>query len=195
MTILPLTYLGSVSYFAAVSRGDAVVDLGEHFVKRSERNRTRILGSDGIEELSVHVQRANHPRTPMRDVRIDYSKRWQHRHAGALVSAYAHAPYFDHYWDGLRPFYERRYEFLVDYNLALLETLCRALKIDMPRLSESYLHASPNDTDMRPKLLHVEQSAIQPYVQVFADRMAFVPNLSVVDLLFAEGPESSRHWL
>ena len=95
MTILPLAYLPSVEYFAHLLCGGCVVDLGEHFVKRSERNRARILATDGVMELTVHVCHANRPRQPVRDVRIDYSKRWQHQHWGALVASYKGSPYFD----------------------------------------------------------------------------------------------------
>ena len=70
-TVLPLAYLPSVEYFTHLVRGGCVVDLGEHFVKRSERNRTRILAADGVMELTVHVRNANRPRQPVRDVRID----------------------------------------------------------------------------------------------------------------------------
>ena len=96
-TILPLAYLPSVEYFTHLLRGGCVVDLGEHFVKRSERNRARILASDGVMELTVHVRNANRPRQPVRDVRLDYSKRWQHQHWGALVASYRSSPYFDFY--------------------------------------------------------------------------------------------------
>ena len=65
-TILPLAYLPSVEYFTHLLRGGCVVDLGEHFVKRSERNRARILASDGVMELTVHVRNANRPRQPVR---------------------------------------------------------------------------------------------------------------------------------
>ena len=92
MTILPLAYLPSVEYFAHLLCGGCVVDLGEHFVKRSERNRARILATDGVMELTVHVCHANRPRQPVRDVRIDYSKRWQHQHWGALVASYKGSP-------------------------------------------------------------------------------------------------------
>ena len=100
-TILPLAYLPSVEYFTHLLRGGCVVDLGEHFVKRSERNRARILASDGVMELTVHVRNANRPRQPVRDVRLDYSKRWQHQHWGALVASYRSSPYFDFYAGGV----------------------------------------------------------------------------------------------
>lgn len=191
MTILPLTYLGSVEYFARLLQGDCTVDLGEHFVKRSERNRTRILACDGPMELTVHVCRANRPRTPMRDLRIDYSKRWQHQHWGALVSAYRSSPYFEHYAPKLEPFYRREWHFLVDYNLELLALLTGWMGIGMPSLSERYVEAGPEALDLRGRRAFGTDFTPEPYIQVFADRMPFVPNLSVADLLFAEGPGSA----
>ena len=169
MTVLPLAYLPSVEYFAHLLRGGCVVDLGEHFVKRSERNRARILATDGVMELTVHVRNANRPRQPVRDVRIDYSKRWQHQHWGALVASYKGSPYFDFYAEYFEPFYRREYGFLADYNRGLLELLCSLTHVPMPDFSES----------------------AETYVQVFSDRMPFQPNLSVADLLFAEGPAAA----
>ncbi len=103
MTLLPLAYLPSVAWFAHALRGDCVVDLGEHFVKRSERNRARILAPDGPMDLTVQVAHADRPRQPMRSVRLDYSKRWQHQHWGALVACYKASPYFEHYAPELDP--------------------------------------------------------------------------------------------
>ena len=191
MFLLPLAYLPSVRYFACLMQGGCVVDLGEHFIKRSERNRARILAADGTMELTVHVAHANRPRQPVRDVRLDYSKRWQHQHWGALVASYKGSPYFDFYADRLAPFYERRFDFLADFNLGLLECLCGAARIPMPAVSETYVEARPGDCDLRPKNAEGPAFAAEPYVQVFADRQPFVPNLSFADLLFAEGPESS----
>ena len=191
MFLLPLAYLPSVRYFACLMQGGCVVDLGEHFIKRSERNRARILAADGTMELTVHVAHANRPRQPVRDVQLDYSKRWQHQHWGALVASYKGSPYFDFYADRLAPFYERRFDFLADFNLGLLECLCGAARIPMPAVSETYVEARPGDCDLRPKNAEGPAFAAEPYVQAFADRQPFVPNLSFADLLFAEGPESS----
>lgn len=190
MTILPLAYLPSVEYFAHLLRGNCLLDAGEHFVKRSERNRTRILAPDGVMELTVHVCHANRPRQPMREVRLDYSKRWQHQHWGALVACYKASPYFDFYAGYFEPFYRREFRFLADYDLALLRTLCDLMRIEMPALSERYVEAAADDRDLRPKRSAGPAFVAEPYVQVFSDRMPFQPNLSVADLLFAEGPEA-----
>lgn len=190
MIVLPSTYLGSVEYFAYLAqRGEeCMVDIHEHYIKRSERNRAQIMTANGVMPLSVHVVNANRPRTPMRSVRIDYSKRWQHQHWVALLSAYRSSPYFEHYAPMFEPFYTRHYDSLVEYNTALTELLMRLLGIGGTlRLSESYVEASAEDVDLRTKKR--ESLFDSPrYFQLFSDRYPFEPNLSVVDLLFAEGP-------
>ncbi|MEG0807213.1 MAG: WbqC family protein [Alistipes sp.] len=190
VTILPIAYLPSVEYFTELLRGDCIVDRGEHFIKRSERNRARILAADGVTELTVHVARANRPCTPMRDVRLDYAKRWQHQHWGALVASYKASPYFDFYAAYFEPFYRHEYTFLVDYNLALLEQLCDLAQLPMPRVSDDYVVAGEDDRDRRPKNKKGSAFVAEPYVQVFAERVPFEANLSFADLLFAEGPAS-----
>lgn len=190
MTILPAAYLPSVAYFAELLRGDCLIDLGEHFIKRSERNRARILATDGVMELTVQVCHADRPRQPMRDMRLDYSKRWQHQHWGALVSSYRGSPYFDFYAERFEPFYRGRWEFLCDYDLQLTELLCSLAGIAMPAVSERYIEAAPGDRDLRPKHKEGPAFVAEPYVQVFSDRLPFQPNLSFADLLFAEGPAS-----
>lgn len=191
MTILPAAYLPSVEYFWHLAQGGCVVDLGEHFVKRSERNRARILATDGAMELTAHVRHADLPRQPMRDMRLDYSKRWQHQHWGALTASYKSSPYFDHYARRFEPFYRREYAFLADYDLQLTELLCSLAHIPMPEVSERYVEAAPGDRDLRPKRREGPAFAAEPYVQVFSDRMPFEANLSFADLLFAEGPAAA----
>lgn len=192
MTILPAAYLPSVEYVARLLGGGCVIDLHEHYIKRSERNRTRILTANGPMELSVHLQNANRPRTPVCDVRLDYSKRWQHQHWEALISAYASSPYFDYCADALGPFYRRPFERLADYDLALLRTLLQLAGIECElRLSEHYVEAAPGDLDLRPKRREGPAFTAEPYIQVFSDRFPFVPGLSFIDLLCAEGPAAA----
>lgn len=186
-TILPAAYLPSIEYFYALLQGNCIIDVGEHFIKRSERNRCRIMTSDGVMELSAQVVRANRPRQPMHTIRLDYSKRWQKQHWGALVAAYKGSPFFDHYAPRFQPFFEREWATLVELNLALLAELCAILGLTMPEVSTHYVTATDEDIDMRPKQ---KDSAFytEPYVQVFADRQPFVGNLSIIDLLFTDGP-------
>ena len=179
----------SVEYVARLLREECVIDLGENYIKRSERNRARILSANGVMPLTVHVENGNRPRQRMRDVKIDYSKRWQHQHWVSILSAYKSSPYFDHYAEELEPFYRREWRYLVDYNMEYLQSLLRLLgaKCEV-RLSEQYVEAAEGDLDLRPKHNEGSTFVAEPYFQVFSDRMPFEANLSVLDLLMCEGP-------
>ena len=194
MTILPSVYFGSIEYWAALVQAsdNAIIDLGENYVKRSERNRTEIMTSGGVMQLSVQLAHANRPRQPMRTMRIDYSKRWQHQHFVAIESAYRSSPYYDYYADRFTPLYNREWKHLVDLNMATLEAVCKTLKINIPRISETYITASDEDLDLRNKKRGSTLCA-EPYIQVFDDRLPFAPNLSIFDLLMCEGPEAINY--
>ncbi len=189
MTILPSAYMPSVEYVARLLREECVIDLGEHYVKRSERNRASILSANGAMPLTVHVENANRMRQKMLDVRIDYSKRWQHQHWVSILSAYKSSPYFDYFADQIEPFYRREWQFLVDYNREYLQVLLRLLgaKCEV-RYSEQYVAASEGDLDLRPKNRNGSTFVAEPYFQVFSDRMPFQANLSILDLVMCEGP-------
>ncbi len=188
MIILPSTYLPTIEHFSHIIKGDYIIDVGENYIKRSERNRTEIMTANGVMQLTVNICRANRPRTPMRQIEIDYSKRWQHQHWIALVSAYRSSPFFDYYADALEPLFEQRFERLVDLNVALTELILKLLGLPAKlKVSEDYITTTEADIDLRIKgrapSLHLE-----PYIQVFSDRHPFAPNLSILDLLFCEGP-------
>ena len=191
MVILPLAYMPSVEYVTRLLREECVIDLGENFIKRSERNRAHILSANGVMALTVNVENANRPRQKMRDVKIDYSKRWQHQHWVSILSAYKSSPYFDHFAHRIEPFYRKEWKYLVDYNLEYTSTLLSLLGVnrELP-LSQSYYEAQPDDLDLRPK--HKESSTFvaEPYFQVFSDRMPFEATLSILDLIMCEGPQA-----
>lgn len=191
MIILPTAYFGSTEYWTAIVKsGDSVVlDLGENYVKRSERNRTRIMTSGGVMQLSVQLCHANRPRQAITSMQVDYSKRWQHQHLVAIESAYRSSPYFDYYADRFLPLFERRWERLVDLNMAIMEQCATVLKVAKPRVSESYIVAVEADRDMRVKD-NGSTYVAKPYIQVFSDRFSFEERLSILDLIMCEGPEA-----
>ena len=191
-TILPSVYWGNIEYWARLLQAgeQCVIDVCEHYIKRSMRNRTDIMTANGVMSLSVHLNRANRPRTPMQSVSIDYSKRWQHQHWVAILSAYSSSPYFDLYGPIIEQFYTKEYHSLVEYNMEILSTILRLLNVEAQfSISDSYVTAEEGDVDFRPK--NFEGSAVVPeYFQLFSDRMPFVPNLSILDLLMSEGPST-----
>ncbi len=192
MTILPSVYLPNIEYFAHIAQGKCVIDLGENYIKRSARNRARIMTASGVMELSVCVRNANRPRTPMTKIEIDYSKKWQHQHSLAILSAYKSSPFYDHYAPYFEPIFASQYERLVDLNWALIELIISLLgiKADL-EVSTDYIVAQEEDRDLRPKR-PIANSTFEhaPYIQVFYEREPFVENLSILDLLFNEGPAS-----
>ncbi|MBQ3043329.1 MAG: WbqC family protein [Alistipes sp.] len=193
MIILPSQYFGNTEYWAAIVQGgsDVVIDLGENYVKRSERNRTTILTSGGTMQLTVQLAHANRPRQPMRSMQIDYSKRWQHQHLIAMESAYRSSPYYDYYGERFTSLYATEWRYLVDLNMATLERICSILKVGVPRITESYITASEGDIDLRQKR-RTTTFVAEPYIQVFNDRLPFEPNLSIFDLVMCEGPAANE---
>ena len=194
MVVLPLTYWGSVEHFAHLLQAgeEAVIDLGENYVKRSERNRTEIVTPTGGMVLSVPLIKANRPRTPMRDMRIDNSKRWQHQHWVAILSAYRSSPYYDYIADRIAPIYEREWKFLTDLNREILQAEFDILGIEPKhRFSDIYIEPNEASIDLRDKKR--ESNFCPPqYFQLFMDRTPFVENASMLDLLMCEGRQATE---
>lgn len=190
MTILPSSYLPAISYFTAIANGDCTIDLGEHYIKRSSRNRTRIMTAQGVMELSIPIKKANRPRSAMHTIEIDYSKRWQHQHWMAILSAYKSSPFFDHYAPYFEPLFKREYRLLTEFNNELTTLILKSLRLQQPTISNAYIEAKNDDQDLRPKGVLEQQPSAEPYMQVFFDRHPHEANLSILDLLFCEGPNA-----
>jgi hypothetical protein len=189
MKILPLAYLGSLEWWRAALSEEAVIDVGEHFVKQSARSRCEIATASGRMTLSANVVKASsiHKRA-VKDMRLDYSKRWQHQHAVAIRSAYKSSPYYDYYAHLLEPLFERRYEFLYDMNRDLVEAVRKIGGIRQElRFSEEYIVASAEDIDLRGHNFLGPREGEEPYWQVFSERVPFESNCSIIDYIFNEG--------
>jgi hypothetical protein len=139
-----------------------------------------------VNKLSIPVERKSTQIGPIKDVKIDYAENWQRRHWRTLQAAYNNSPYFLYYQDELYPFYEKRFEFLVDFNTELLTFLLNKLKINSVR-GTGYEVRGVLRGDLAPRTSH-----LVPYQQVFPTH-PFVPNLSSFDLLFNCGPESKSY--
>lgn len=193
--ILPCCYLAPVSYYSAYYRADEVrLEVCDHFAKQTLRNRCWIDSPSGALALTVPVVKPE-GKTAMRDVRISDHGNWRHQHWVALESSYRQSPFFEYYADDFAPFYEKKWEFLADFNEELMALCATLLDIQKPvsrtTTFEGASHtvsAERAGNDVSPHG-DSEGASGSPYYQVFADRHGFLPDLSIVDLLFNQGPE------
>lgn len=194
-TILPLTYLPDIEWFSHfLLDEECIIDIGEHYIKRSARNRTSIMSANGVLSLSIPLLRANRPQTPMERVEIDHSQRWAAQHWRAIESAYRSSPYFEILEEYFRPVFDHAEEYpkLVDFNMALLRATLRFMGSKAKiQLSENYVVATEDDCDLRPKNRPLTITP-KPYFQLFSDRFPFAENLSILDLLMSEGLDAAQ---
>ena len=180
--------------------GGMTVDVGEHYVKRSYRNKCSILSANGVMALTVPLSRsssddADLTHAAMMDLKVSYDDNWRHVHWQSLVSAYNMSPFFEYYEDDIKPLFERKFDYLVDLNAEAMDIVNRLLMMDdvMINVSETYIPAQTVELDLRDKITpktHLNDFNQKEYYQVFSEKYGFQPNLSILDLLFNLGPES-----
>ena len=192
--LLSTTYFGPVQWYQKLYRSEAVqIEQWESFQKQTYRNRCLIAATQGVQALTVPVERGTSPL--IKDIRISDHGNWRHLHWSALVSAYGESPFFEYYQDDIRPFFEKRWEFLFDFNEDIRMKMCELLDIQLKvsySLEFKILNSPLKDfrEGIRPKQPQPDSDfESKPYYQVYRQKHGFLPNLSVLDLLFNMGPE------
>ena len=215
--LLTTAYFPPVSYFAAIAqemtglisrRGDGgslelspsvvYIEACENYQKQSYRNRCRFYAADGVQTLSCPIlHEGGTHKIPITELKLDYKKPWIQQHERAIMSAYRTSAYFEYYQDELFEILERKYEKLFDLNLALIRFFIEkiGLKVDL-RLTDEYA-IEPLMDDLRETIHPKRANPIlrdmdleKPYFQVFSQKYGFQSDLSIMDLLFNEGPDS-----
>ena len=183
---LTTTYFGNVAWYWELvhAKQPVYIEACENYVKQTMRNRCVIATANGTQTLSVPVESARSAEQKgamtIRDVRISDHNNWRHQHWQALSSAYGSSPFFEFYADDIAPFFEKKWDFLFDYNMEIMHKMCELIDISPDiRLTETY-----DSSPVSPS------GSSTPYYQVFKSRHGFIPNLSILDLLFNMGPES-----
>ena len=195
MIILTSSYLAPVSYYRQLNNSPVVIESCCNYQKQSYRNRCKIATEAGVMTLSIPVEKPS-GKVLTRDVRISPHDNWQHLHWTAIESAYQSSPFFEFYQEDLRPFFEpQKFKYIYDFNIELQNTICNLLDIKpQVEFSKEYMQAQAGDVDLRelihPKRPTIEEEKLLPYYQVFSARHGFIPDLSIIDLLFNMGPES-----
>jgi hypothetical protein len=191
--VLSSCYFPPVSWWAVALRAESIViDLHEHYAKQTWRNRCTIITANGLMNLVIPVKHIrNH--TPVKDVPIDYSTDWQRVHWHAIRSAYGKSPYFEFYAELFERMFATQPEFLWQWNEVSIELIREALRLSFTyTYSQEYIEVN-QDRDLR-LLLTPGNNRIKinypQYIQVFQERHGFQPDLSIIDLLFCEGPDA-----
>jgi len=194
-TILVSTaYLPPVEYFSVISRADeAFVEREENYLKQTYRNRCYILSAHGPQLLSVPVYSGSLHKTPVKDIRIDYSKRWQQVHLRAMTASYNSSPYFEFYFENIEKIISKNHEFLLDLNTQLTESVLAILKMKKTIFyTTNFEPVGDLENDFRYKIIPKEEShfPVKEYYQVFDKGEGFITGLSIIDLVFNMGPDA-----
>lgn len=197
--LFPCFYNAPVSFYGLLMQEEktASIELLDHYSKQTYRNRCKILGANGVINLVIPVVKIHGSKMLMKDVRIDYDMPWNKNHWRSIFSAYSSAPFFEFIEDSYKPLYAKQFTFLYDLNLELMNKTLLLLDSGI-ELSQTVLYShSPLLTDNR-EAMHPKREfkhagfTFHPvrYQQVFSEKHGFKQDLSILDLLFNEGPNA-----
>ncbi len=195
---LSSAYLAPIQYYSKLAHFPVCVEQHCNYVKQTYRNRCNIASANGVMPLTIPVDKGNKEKCLTRDIRISTHEDWQTLHWRTIVSAYNSTPFFEYYQDDLIPFYEKKWEFLFDFNNEIQQKIIELLDIDVNiQFTKEYkTDFGACEIDLREaihpkKEVHDENFCLKPYYQVFENKFGFLSNLSIIDLLFNMGNEAA----
>lgn len=188
--LLHPTYFPSISHYVAMLKADKITfEMEDNFQKQSNRNRMYIYSPNGIQLLNVPVKKSNQRHQKYKEVKIENDFDWQKNHWKSIEAAYRSSPYFEFFEDDFIPLFEKKHNFILDLNFELFDIVNEALGVDLSfEKTTEYFHESAIEHDFR-SLVNGKKDNFknEEYIQVFREKEGFIPNLSILDLLFNEG--------
>ena len=206
--IIEVQYFPPIEYFKQLFQfPHVVIEAHENYQKGSYRNRCHIANSTGIQVLSVPLRKGKNAKQPIREVAIAYDMDWQKQHWQSIRTAYGSAPFWEHYAPQLEPFFLKKWDYLFDLNIAILETFLKILKLKntvnvsfstdyeinftTKEIIDTPSGVRQDGVDLRNKILpNKSDFQGEKYAQLFQERTGFLPNLSILDLVFCTGPQA-----
>lgn len=197
---LSTAYLAPIEYYSKLVGADRIlIESGDNYIKQTYRNRCSIIAANGIMPLSIPIEKPQTAKCRTKDIRIAEHGNWRHLHWNSIVSAYNSTPFFEYFADDLRPFYEKQFEFLFDFNEQLRELIFSWIGLNkvIHYTKDFKTELSDNELDLR-EIIHPKKDwktldshfLAEPYYQVFEEKFGFLPNQSIIDLVFNMGNES-----
>lgn len=196
MVLLQPTYFSPiVQYVAVVNSKELIFEVEDNFQKQTFRNRCYINTAHGKHLLNVPIQHRKEIRQKTKDIKIDYKDNWHKLHLKTLETAYNSSPFFEFYIDELRPLFEKRIPFLLDLNLKCHDFVMDSLQLEIPTSITTEYHIEPTYKDTRHLAITKsnQEFNFERYIQVFDQNHGFISNLSMLDLLFMEGPNALNY--
>ncbi|HMG81790.1 MAG TPA: WbqC family protein [Ferruginibacter sp.] len=189
-------YLGSVIYYKSLFNSKYIeLESYERHLKSGFSNRCYIAGANGLIALTIPLIKGRNQKSLVNEVEIDNQQKWQIKHWRAIESSYMRSPWFEFYKDELKPFYQKEYTYLFEWNKDLLLHILRKINWEGElSISTAYQAVSSDHIDNRNKVTpknYLEFAAIK-YPQVFEEKLGFLPNLSIIDLLFCCGKTANQ---
>ncbi|MBI9068185.1 MAG: WbqC family protein [Salinivirgaceae bacterium] len=196
--LLPTSYWPNIQYFSKLMLFKfIVIEQFETYPKQSYRNRCELYGANSKQSIQIPVIKGSFSNILLKDIKISYETTWQNNHLKTIESAYRSSPFYEFYIDDIIPFYQKKYNYLLDYNLAILdickEWLSIEKEISLTNDYNSFFNGSDYRNTIHPKAnKQANDNQFKPieYIQGFEQRHGFIPNLSILDLIFNAGPEA-----
>lgn len=193
MALFIPTYFSPISqYTSIVNSNDITFEIEENYQKQSYRNRCYILGANGKQLLNIPISHTNKSfgKLKLKEVLIEDSN-WQRQHYKSLTTAYNHSPFFEFYKDDLQYIFKKKYKYLLDINIDSFHFINEALDLSKEYdISKKYNDKVDYDYRYHADVKNTDKTKCIPYIQMFQNRNDFLKNLSILDLLFMEGPNS-----
>ena len=196
MTLFQPTYFSPIIQYVGIAQSKKIIfETEDNFQKQTYRNRCYIYTADGKHILNVPIQQTKGIKQKTKEVKIDYKDDWNKLHLKTLQTAYNSSPFFEFYIDDLLPIFKKNFTFLLDLNLSCHQFVMDALQLETPFLKTNEYDKEVPFLDLRP--LSVAKTPItynlSRYIQVFEQKQGFMPNLSILDLIFMEGPNTLNY--
>lgn len=193
--ILYPTYFSPIVHYVALAKADKVIfEVEDNYQKQTYRTRCYIYSANGIQLLNIPILHNKSKKT--QDIKIDTSFKWYKQHIKAMQIAYRSSPYFEFYEEDLLSIFDKTPQFLLDFNLKCQDILLDLLQLEVSYTTTTeYLKEYTDTIDVRflANAKSKECYNFDTYIQVFSDKLGFIENLSILDLLFMEGPNALNY--
>ena len=187
-------YFPNIHQFTQIIKANNILfEVSDNYQKQTFRNRTYIYGANGKLGLFIPVIHTHKNRELFKDVKISYDSNWMDLHLKSLQSAYRSSPYFEYFEDDFIKLYSEKEKFLADFNIKCIRLISSLLDLDLDyKISGEYVEKTNDIIDLRDLSNARKEKKIDTpkYIQVFESKHGYINNLSILDLIFSEGPNS-----